>query len=162
MAVKFVVDTNIAINANGKNGKGEPAQASLICQLICSEWLANYKNIHIALDNADLIMEEYAKHLSYAGQPGMGDMFFKYLHNNQHASDKIYRVKITPIEDEQRGFAELPENQVDKSDRKFLATAVVSKATIVNATDSDWNEQKTLLDLLKIEIKQLCPQNNCT
>lgn len=160
MAAKFVVDTNVAISANGKDGKGEPAQASLECQLICSEWLANCRNIHIALDDADLIMDEYKKHLSYAGQPGVGDMFFRYLHDYQHASDKIYRVKITPIEDENRGFEELPENQVDPSDRKFLATAVVAKAVIVNATDSDWKEENSLLEALAIEVRQLCPEHS--
>lgn len=158
MAARFVVDTNIAINANGKNGKGEPAQASLECQLICSEWLTNCKNIHIALDDADLIMGEYKKHLSYAGQPGIGDMFFRYLHDNQHDSTKkIHLVNITPSIDTLRGFEELPINKLDPSDRKFLATAVVAKAIIVNATDSDWSEQRLLLETLQIEVKQLCP-----
>jgi predicted nucleic acid-binding protein len=49
---------------------------------------------------------------------------------------------------------------IDSSDRKFLATAVKAKATIVNATDSDWAEQKTLLETLQIEIKQLCPEHS--
>jgi predicted nucleic acid-binding protein len=160
MPTKFVIDTNVAISANGRDGKGEPAQASLECQLICSKWLANCKNIHIALDDADLIMSEYKRHLNYAAMP-FGNAFFKHLNDYQHDRNKIQKFPITPIEDDNRGFAELPENEVDPSDRKFLAVAVVAKADIVNATDSDWTEQKALLDSLQIGVKQLCPEHSC-
>jgi hypothetical protein len=164
MADKFVVDTNVAINANGKDGKGNPAQGSPECQLICIKWLMNCENTDIVLDDADLIMAEYAKHLNYKGQPNIGDMFFKYLHNYQHTSDKIHRVTITPLNEEKTEFAELKKlnaNLKDLSDRKFLATAVKSQAIIVNATDSDWTEQKVLLDSLNIEVQQLCPEHRC-
>lgn len=153
---KYVIDTNVGICANGRN-----THASFRCQLACSDFLETCRALHIALDNQNLIMSEYEKHFYHKGEPGMGDAFFKYLHNNQHNSDKIQRVPITPINDEQRGFEELPENQLDKSDRKFLATAVVAQACIVNATDSDWNEQSELLEKLNITLKQLCPEQSC-
>ena len=156
MADKFVIDTNVGISANGRN-----THAPLRCQLACSDFLAMCRTLHIALDNQNLIMTEYEKYFYYKGEPGVGDMFFKYLHDNQHASDKIQRVKITPINSDNRGFEELPENQVDPSDRKFLATAIVAKAAIVNATDSDWKEQSILLQELYIEVKQLCPEHSC-
>ena len=72
------------------------------------------------------------------------------------AVKKIHTVVITESSDSNRGFDELPENTLDNSDRKFLATAVVAKARIVNATDSDWEEQINLLQLLNINLKQLC------
>jgi predicted nucleic acid-binding protein len=153
MTAKFVIDTNVAISANGRE-----THVSLKCQLACIEWLENCRNIFITLDENGLIMNEYEKHLNYSGQPGVGDMFFKYLHDNQYVEEKIFRVKITSQNKENTEFAELPPNKVDPSDRKFLATAVKAKATIVNATDSDWAEQKTLLETLQIEIKQLCPE----
>jgi hypothetical protein len=106
-------------------------------------------------------MEEYSKYLSYAGQPGVGDMYFKYLHDNQHAEKKIYTVNITALDDDSRGFDELPINKLDRSDRKFLATAVVAQAIIVNATDSDWAGQNELLKTVNIELKQLCPEHSC-
>jgi len=106
-------------------------------------------------------MDEYRKHLSYAGQPGVGDMYFKYLHDNQHAENRIQTVSITPLDDASRGFGELPTNTLDPSDRKFLATAVVAQAIIINATDSDWAEQSELLEILNIELKQLCPEHSC-
>ncbi len=154
MISKLVIDTNVAISANGRN-----THASMACQFACLELLESCRELNICLDNQNLIMDEYAKHLSYSGQPDVGDMFFKYLHDNQYSSKKIHRVKITPIADIQQGFEELSKNQLDPSDRKFLATAVVSKATIVNATDSDWKEQQALLESLNIVIKQLCPEH---
>lgn len=156
MADKFVIDTNVAISANGKD-----THASLACQFACIEFLEKCIKLPIALDRTGLIMAEYARHLSYAGQPGVGDMFFKYLHDHQHSGKKIHTVVITESSDSNRGFDELPENALDNSDRKFLATAVVAKAKIVNATDSDWEEQINLLQLLNINLKQLCPEHSC-
>lgn len=157
MADKFVIDTNVAISANGIN-----THASLACQLACIELLANCENLPIAIDEAALIMDEYARHLSHAGQPGVGDLFFKYLHDHQHVPDNnIHRVKITPSDDAARGFKELPINTLDLSDRKFLATAVVAKATIVNATDSDWEAQREVLGSLTITLRQVCPEHSC-
>jgi len=156
MADKFVIDTNVAISANGKD-----THASFSCQLACIKLLENCKKLPLVIDESDFIMGEYARHLSYAGQPGIGDMFFKYLHDNQYAAKKIYAVKITQSKDARRGFDELPVNSLDPSDRKFLAAAVVAKAIIVNATDSDWIEQSVLLQTLKVGIKQLCPEHSC-
>ncbi|WP_442499445.1 hypothetical protein [Methylobacter sp. sgz302048] len=153
---KFVIDTNVAISANGKNTHASPS-----CQLACIELLENCKKFYVAIDKTGLIMSEYAKHLSHAGQPGVGDMFFKYLHDNQHAANKILTTDITLSNDTCRGFNELPINSLDPSDRKFLATAVAASATIANATDSDWAEQSELLKILNIELKQLCPEHSC-
>lgn len=156
MTTKFVIDTNVAIAANGRN-----THASEICQLACIEFLEQYKDLHIVIDELGFITEEYANKLNSSGKPSVGDAFFKYVRNYQYSSDKIQRVPITPINDEQRGFEELPENKLDKSDRKFLAIAVVAQATIVNATDSDWTEQTPLLEKLHIDIKQLCSEHSC-
>ena len=147
----FVIDTNVAIVANGRE-----TTASLKCQLACVEFLDKREQFSIALDCSELIMTEYSKYLSYAGQPGVGDVFFKYLHDNQYNPAKIKRVEITPSNDEARSFAELPKNSLDPSDRKFLAVAVVAQATVVNATDSDWAEHRELLVALKVPVEQLC------
>jgi predicted nucleic acid-binding protein len=157
MVDKFVIDTNVAISANGIN-----THASITCQLACIELLEQCKKLHVAIDKSGLILDEYAKHLSHAGQPGVGDMFFKYLHDNQYDSKKkIHSIAITLSDNVGRGFDELPFNSLDPSDRKFLATAVVAQAMIVNATDSDWLEQRELLENLQIELKQLCPEHCC-
>lgn len=148
-----VVDTNVLIVANGNS-----TQASIDCELDCIEYLENHKAINVCLDDLGSIMDEYQNHCSYSGSPGVGDMFFKYLHDNQYnPTSKITRVTITPITDASRTFEELPVNQFDPSDRKFLATAVVANADVINATDSDWQEQQVLMQQLNVTIRQLCP-----
>ena len=156
--MKFVVDTNVTIAANGRD-----THADFECQFRCIEFiedLSTPKNPkQIMLDDAGLIWSEYSRHLNFRGQPGVGDMFFKFVHDNMHSSQKVRRVHITPIADESRGFDELPKNPVDKSDRVFLAVAIKADAAIINALDSDWHEQHNFIELLNIKVKQLCPQH---
>ena len=114
--------------------------------------LENFK----AWREADLIFEK--RHLTFSGMPGVGDMFFKHVFNYQYRSDRVRRVAITPSVDDRRGFEELPDNRLDRSDRKFLAVASVASAVLLNATDSDWVEQNALTEALGVEVVQLCPQ----
>ena len=65
---------------------------------------------------------------------------------------------MTPSDNDQRGFEELPPNQLDRSDRKFLAVALVANAIVLNATDSDWEQQAILLDKLGVTVDQICPR----
>ena len=150
----FVVDTNVAIVANGRS-----PQADAPCQLACVQRLREVVSQLIAIDDLGHIMREYAKHLSYAGQPGVGDMFFRHVFDNQYRRERVRRVQITPSFDEDRGFEELPPNSFDPSDRKFLAVASAARAVVLNATDSDWHEHEALLDSLSVEIHQLCPEH---
>ena len=68
-------------------------------------------------------------------------------------------VKEGVVVVDEGGFEELPPNRLDPSDRKFLATAVVGEARILNAVDSDWAEQRTLTDDLGVDVVQLCPKH---
>ena len=113
----------------------------------------------IALDDAGWIFDEYKQNLKFAGAPGVGDVFFKHVHNHQYRENLVQRVRITLCDDDRRGFDELPENGLDRSDRKFLATARVAHATILNATDSDWSEQEELTGNLGVGVRQICPQH---
>ena len=151
----FVVDTNVAIAANGRR-----THADLQCQLACVEKLqAIVDGQVVAVDDQGAVVDEYSKHLRYSGMPGVGDMFFKHVFNNQYGDDCVLRVPVTPLADERRGYDELPPNSFDPSDRKFLAVAVAGSAVVLNATDSDWNEHAALLTSLSVEIRQLCPQH---
>ena len=93
------------------------------------------------------------------GPPGASDKFFKHVFDNGFKSSRVRRVRITPTDDDRCGFEELPVNSLDRADRKFLARAVVGNAPILNATDSDWNEQKELTTKVGVEVRQLCPQH---
>ena len=149
----FVVDTNVAVVANGRD-----THADIPCQMSCVRRIKSLmQGGVVVLDDMGLIMDEYGSRLKFGGAPGVGDSFFKYLFDSQHQGKRVRRVSVTRCSDEHRGFRELPQNDLDPSDRKFLAVAVVSGASILNATDSDWSEQQALADSLRIEIEQLCP-----
>ena len=150
----FVVDTNVAIVANG----GEATHADLACQLCCIEKLESVVDENtVAIDSMGLILKEYRGYWR-PSQPGVGHAFFKHVFNLQYQDANVVRVPVTRSDDEQRGFEELPRNTFDPSDRKFLAVAVVAEAVVLNATDSDWDEQKPLMDRLGVKVEQLCPQ----
>ena len=149
----LVVGCNVAVVANGK-----ATHVNRDCQIACISGLVRIvEESRVALDTEGLVFQEYQEHLSFSGQPGTGDMFFRHLFDNQYNPERVSRVKITPS-DSDRGFAELPPNSLDPADRKFLAVAVVAQAPILNATDSDWNEHADLLDNLDVTVDQLCPE----
>lgn len=151
----FVVDTNVAIAANGRD-----THADTKCQLRCVEQLKLVVEREVvAVDDKGLVTEEYQNRLIFAGAPGVGDAFWKHVFNNQYLEERVRRVTITPSDDDKRGFEELPENTFDQSDRKFLAVAVVAGAEVLNATDNDWSEHETLMQQLEVEVEQLCPQH---
>lgn len=154
MMDEFVVDTNVAVVANGRD-----TEADISCQSSCVRKIVFLmRRGVVTLDDKGLIMNEYRNRLNFRGAPGVGDSFFKYLFDNQYGATRIRRVAVTCCSDERRGFQELPQNELDPSDRKFLAVAVVSGAVIVNATDSDWSEQRALTDRLGVAVEQLCPE----
>ena len=151
----FVVDTNVAIAANGRK-----THADLQCQSACVARLRSLvAGEVVAIDDQGLILAEYAARLNFSGMPGMGDRFFKYVFNFQYGQDRVRRVTVTPSKDDRRSFEELPANTFDPSDRKFLAVAVESGAVVLNALDSDWNEQSALMTRLGVEVAELCPQH---
>ena len=151
----FVVDTNVAIAANGKQ-----THADVSCQLACVKKLNSLVSEgQLAVDDKDLIFDEYRRCLNFSGAPGVGDAFFKHIFYNQYRGDRIRRVAVTPSSDCCRGFEELPRNNFDPADRKFLAVAVVASAVVLNATDCDWREHKPLLEDLEVKVQELCPQH---
>ena len=151
----FVVDTNVAVAANGRE-----THADLPCQLVCVEKLERVVNQGVVVvDDTGSILDEYRDYLCFSGRPGVGDAFFKHVFNYQYQGDRVQRIVVTPSDDDQKGFEELPKNTFDRSDRVFLAVAVVANAAVLNATDSDWNEHDALMERLGVSVQQLCPQH---
>lgn len=158
--MKTVIDTNVPIAANGRD-----THAGEDCQIRCIEFLQclasrRSKDV-IALDEGGLLLDEYKRYLNYRGQPGVGDIFFKFLHDHMYVNNRVELVQVTRSKDEDRGFDELPANDLDPSDRKILAIAVVADAEVVNALDTDWHEQAELLAQLGVTVQQLCPEHGC-
>ena len=148
----FVVDTNVAVVANGRSGHVDEH-----CESACVEVLSAVVDQGVVVvDEIGLIFDEYLGRLSF-GSPGMGGVFLKHVHDHQYSGERVRRVPITPAGDD-RGFEELPPNKFDRSDRKFLAVAVKGGADVLNATDSDWADNRKLTDRLGVRVRQLCPR----
>ena len=61
--------------------------------------------------------------------PGAGDKFFKHVFDNGYKPAHVRRVRITPTDDDGRGFEELPVNSLDRADRISVGfRSVLSRA----------------------------------
>ena len=159
MTDRIVIDTNVLIVANG-NGRDD-TPADLECEFACIATLeAAIIGKHIILlDTSNLIMDEYSNYCNYSGEPGVGDEFFRLLYDRQWSEEStIEQVPIQETSDKKGGFANLPPNSFDKSDRKFLSVAEAGDGRVVNATDSDWSEHADFIDCLGVCVLELCPQ----
>ena len=87
-----VVDTNVATTANGMND-GAP----LDCVAASARALQHVIDRgHLYLDDGGAIVSEYRAHLSAAGQPGPGDVFFKWVLTHEWGDSRVTHVAITP------------------------------------------------------------------
>lgn len=153
----YVADTNVLVVANTMSPQADP-----MCVLACVDALeAIQKRGRLVLDESMLIFGEYQYHCKFQGQPGVGDAFFKWVHDNRYNDRRCERVKITPSET--KGFEEFPDDPdlalFDRSDRKFVAVTLKSaqSPTILNAVDSDWWNFRLPLKRNGVKIKSLCP-----
>jgi hypothetical protein len=154
-----VIDTNVPVVANGRS-----PQANDDCISTCITTLGEIKkNTIVVLDSSGLIFDEYFRNLSRSGQPGPGDVFVKWLWDNQASTSHCEKVTITSRNGHPDDFEEFPIDPnllgFDSSDRKFVAVALKSSQypTILNAVDSDWLHYKEALASHGITIKFLCP-----
>ena len=152
------MDTNVALVANGK-----AEQASPSCALVCIVRLREMQDENrILLDDKNLVLEEYRKRLSFSGQPGPGDAFFKWLWDNQENPGHCRKVTVHFHAD--REFLEFPDDPAldsfDREDRKFVAIALASgtEPEILNASDTDWWDHRYELQVQGIEVVFLCPE----
>lgn len=152
------MDTNVAVVANG-----DSAQASPDCIRKCIGSLRQIRDERrILLDDKRLILEEYRRHLRLSGQPGPGDAFFKWLHDNQVNVEycRTVAVKCHPA----RGFEQFPSDpslsSFDREDRKFVAVALASGTTpqVLNASDTDWWQYRQELRNHGVEVVFICPE----
>ena len=159
----FVVDTNVAVVANGKCEHADDE-----CVIACIEALEVIRDrAIIVLDDALLILSEYMDNLSMSGQPGAGDLFMKWVWEVQADASRCERVHLTESHCHPCGFIEAPSDpelaNFDPSDRKFLAAAKACsrRVQVLNAVDSDWARHHVALVRNGINVKFLCPQHVC-
>ena len=155
-----VVDTNVPIVANQKGGE------DLACAANCATALhAITRAGLLVIDDEELIFKEYKRHLSFAGQPGAGDYFFKWLCDNRYKSNRVAQVTLTRNPENPNEFAVYPQNtelsDFDRSDRKFVAAALShpERPPILNATDDDWWNYRDALARHGITIRFVCGED---
>jgi len=153
-----VIDTNVLAVANQKS-----PQANLKCVIAAVELLELARQQIVVIDQGMEIFKEYNKHCSLSGQPGLGDVFFKHLHQNQANPERCEIVTITKLPHDNTNYNEFPSDPnlaaFDPSDRKFVAVALTStnQPTIFNAVDSDWLAYETALLANGVQVITLCP-----
>lgn len=155
----YVVDTNVAIVANSRDDT-----YNVECQIACVEKIRTIcatTRHRVVLDDIGEILDEYRTYLNASGQPGVGDFFYRHLINFRGNHKRV--VEASLAKDAATGqYVDFPSSadlaNFDLEDRKFVAVANVTGATIVNAVDSDYSEFKDALKAAGIKIKELCPQ----
>lgn len=157
-----IVDTNVPKTANLATQPDPGADAPDDCVLACVEAIDHViRKRGLIIDARDEIFDEYRQHLSLKGQPGVGDHFIKWVHDNRWSLPGSQRVAISKNGD---SYEEFPIHDglhdFDKSDRKFVAVsnAHPDKPPIIQATDSKWWGWKNALAEVDIAVHFLCPE----
>lgn len=157
-----VVDTNVPKTANLATQPDPNSDVSDACVLACVEAVEHViKKRGLIIDAADEIFDEYRQQLSIKGQPGVGDRFMKWVHDNRWSLPVAQRVHITQNGDSYDAFPTHDDlSDFDRSDQKFVAVANAhkNKPPILQATDSNWWGWKDALADVGIVVQFLCPE----
>ena len=154
---RCVVDTNVALVANGRPDPEDPRPPSIPCRIAAVKFLSELvKNGTVLLDVEGAIQAEYRKHLNPSGAPGVGDRFYQeVLHSSPQLIERVDLPKRPDGE-----YKDLPQSLIDAgfdpSDRKFAALACKEGVPLHNATDSDWVEHAITLAVEGIQVDNLC------
>ncbi|UGT64002.1 hypothetical protein [Nocardia asteroides] len=138
-----VVDTNVPLVV--KFSDDHPPELVDGCEIILEYILEN--RIPIFTDDAGEIVDEYLHQLNRSGQPTLGDAFIKYVLENRYSWNDAMRPDIEPDTVTANSYAVLKgdDDEIDPSDRKFVATAKVAAAPVVQATDTKWLDWAAVL-----------------
>jgi hypothetical protein len=157
-----VIDTNVLLVANGDHGG-----VSDTCRERCIEWLLEQQKRGITvIDDCYEILSEYQNKTRPNQPKGVGDVFLKWLLQNQRNAAHVHQVTITEVEPNR--YDEFPdkalEPQFDAPDRKFAAVANAhqAKPPIWQATDCKWIDWWNALADHGIKVEFLCPDDVCS
>lgn len=155
--IRSVVDTNVAIVANGRPDPEDPRPPSIPCRKAAVTFLSELvKNGAVLLDQEGAIQAEYRNHLKPSGAPGVGDRFYQEVLRS--APKLVERVVLLKRHDGE--YEDLPQALIDvgfdPSDRKFAALACKAGVSVYNAIDSDWIEHSITLATAGVHVENLC------
>jgi hypothetical protein len=155
-----IVETNVLATANGCADHVTPHSVRK-----CIAALQNIRGTELVLvDDAMRIFKEYLRYATPKGQPGLGDVFLKWIWDNRANQQVCRQIKITQRTNAPDDFNEFPvDNELsrfDWSDRKWVAVSIASGLgpRILNATDTDWWQFSTALRRHNIVVEFLCPE----
>jgi hypothetical protein len=149
-----LIDSNVPILANGT----EDVDLSTVADSCINVLMEVMGRGGLVLDEGDRVFDEYRDNLRLSGQPGLGDMFMKWVHDNRWNDELCQRVQITCLDESNQVFAEFPSDDeldaFDVDDRKFVAVANAhaTKAPIVQAVDYKWWGWKDALKRVGIQV----------
>ena len=159
---KCIVDTNVPKNASMSLDPDKVPTDLGDCVIACIEAIEHVmKKQALVIDDGDEIFDEYRKQLSLKGQPGVGDRFMKWVHDNRWQLPDSNRVTITKNGETYNEFPAHDDlHDFDNSDRKFVAVANAhpSKPPILQATDSKWWGWKDALREVGVSVDFLCQE----
>jgi len=156
-----VVDTNVAVTANGAN------HMSMECAVACQKALKQLMDSgNLLLDDQWKIITEYKGNLNLNKQ-GMGVVFLKWVLTNHANPSRVEKITVTPEADSsgRPSYREFPNDSgladFDLSDRVFIAVAAshADCPPILQAADSKWlGLWDVALKNAGINVKYLCKQ----
>lgn len=159
--MKAVVDTNVAVVANGKSSQAPPA-----CIAACARRLLDLtQGGRLVLDDGWFIVREYMQNLRESGQPGSGNTFLKWVLTNHRNPERCELVRITPKDEGATDFEEFPGApglaNFHGKDRKFVAVAIAhpDRPPILQAVDAEWWDVREDLKNVGVTVDFLCPDD---
>jgi hypothetical protein len=154
--VRAVIDTNVILVANAAHADASPG-----CVIECIDRLVGIqKSGHVVLDDDFRILSEYLKKTFPSRPKKFGDVFVKWVLQNQANLERVERVRITEVDSGY--FDEFPDQAVqtamDPADRKFVAVAASHHLLppIWQAVDCKWLDFVSALQLHGIVVDFIC------
>ena len=141
---RCIIDTNVMVTANKALSYQDNDDVYSYPQLItnCINALLDItkKDIYVVFDVDNEIFNEYKRYLRFEGQPGVGDMFFKWMHDHRYRYPDT-EVKLHKTDSGYEEFpVEMEAADIDPGDKKFFAVsnAHASKPDVLEAVDTKW------------------------
>jgi hypothetical protein len=155
--IRCVVDTNVAIVANGRPNEEGAQNPTIECRRASVTLLTRLvKDGQVLLDLAGEIQAEYRRHLHPSGAPGVGDRFYQeVLRSSPLIVERVYLPRRPDGE-----YVDVPQTVIecgfDPSDRKFVALAHRENVPVFISTDTDYVEHQVVLSASGIQVSYLC------